>query len=128
MTTEYTRTEQEIIRQAWAKLMHYAEGNSAIGAPEQLEDAAREERQNVSLPTVARALLLTTLAETCDPDHRTGNDPAELWSYRQPHRDIIAFAWMHRDALIADGVTYAARQAANAHHKASRRALDALRT
>ncbi len=125
MTTDYTRTERENIGLAWSHLIEFAE-TTRMGDSIQLEDAAKEERRNVSSPTVARALLLRTLVEVCDPDHRTGSMPSELWTYRRAHRDMIAYAWHHREALIAAGLHRQARIAADSHEKATRRALDAL--
>lgn len=124
--TDYTRTEAETIRKAWARLTYYAETHSATAKPQELEQALRDEKAQVSTLADARALLLETLADTCDPDSRTGRDPADVWSYRRAHRDMIAFALMHREALIEAGITHAARQAANMNRQATRRALDAI--
>ncbi len=125
MSTDYTRTERENINLAWAHLIEFAE-TTRMGDSIQLEDAAKREARNVSKPTVARALLLRTMIEALDPDHRTGSMPTELWTYRGPHRDMIAYAWHHADALRAAGLHRQARIAADGHEKASRRALDAL--
>ncbi len=129
MSTTYTKPEREAISTAWAHLIDFAERHRMSDKP-QLEAALKEERREVSSPTVAKALLLRTLADACDPSGRTTgprvDDPAELWTVRGQHRDMLAYGWHYADQLTADGVTKLARLAGFAHDDATRRELDAL--
>lgn len=125
MRTEYTHKEREIINDGWSSLMHFADQRRMADRPE-LESILKEERREVSSPTVAKALLLRTLVNTCCPDSEIGKSLAELWGMQSTHRHIVAFACAYHDGLTSEGVTYQARQAANAQQAATKRALDAL--
>lgn len=124
MTIKYATKDAHNINAAWASLIHFAD-SKRFGEAAQLCAALKAERRETSSRVAAKALLLRTLAESCDASTACSvNTLADLWTLRSAHRDLVAFAHHYREALEEAGVLANARTAASIHNAAFRRALE----
>lgn len=119
MSLTYTQAERQGITTAWAHLIDFAERHR-MGDKLQLEAALKQERREVSSPTVAKALLLRTRTES------VAETKEALWTLREAHRVMVAYGWHYHQKLSDDGVTGLASDAAAAHARATRRSLERM--